>query len=112
MSFYERKNERMNFVYMMSNYTRTVLYTGSTSDIVSRVAEHKAQRISGFTQKYNAIYLVWYEVAQDMDAALLREKRIKSWKREWKDNLVTSMNPGRDDIYERLKTEMAAGVFV
>ena len=112
MSFEERKHERMNFVYMMSNCNRNVLYTGSTSDLISRVADHKAQRISGFTQKYNVIYLVWYEVAQDMDGALLREKRIKRWKREWKDNLVASMNPDCEDLYERFKAEMDTGVFV
>jgi len=107
MQYHPSKSERINFIYMMSNYHRNVLYTGSTSDLITRVQDHKLQRIPGFTQKYNAIYLVWYEMADDMDAALLREHRIKRWKRDWKNKLVEEMNPSWADLFERAKNELA-----
>ena len=107
MSYYPHKSERLNFVYMMSNYHRNVLYTGSTSDLISRVEDHKAQRIPGFTKKYNAVYLVWYEIAEDMDSALLREHRIKRWRRAWKNTLVEELNPQWEDLFERAKIELA-----
>lgn len=106
------KNTRLNFVYMMSNYHRSVLYTGSTSDLILRVSEHKAQKASGFTKRYNAIYLVWYEVAENMDAALQREHRIKKWRRDWKDALIAKINPNCEDLFERVKVEMDSGAYV
>ena len=91
----------------MTNRWNTIFYTGSTSDIVRRVAEHKAGEIGGFTKKYNLNKLVWFEVQDDMDCALLREDRIKHWIAKWKVALIEASNPDWLDVYEKAKISMA-----
>jgi len=91
----------------MTNRRNGTLYTGSTSDLISRIEEHKAGQIKGFTQKYNLTRLVWFEIQQVMDEALLREKRIKRWRRQWKINLIESQNPAWHDLYADAKESMA-----
>jgi putative endonuclease len=107
MVLYTPKSDRVNWVYIMTNRWNTTFYTGSTSDIVRRVAEHKAAEIDGFTKKYNLNRLVWFEIQDDMDTALLREARVKRWVTEWKVELIESMNPDWRDLYEDAKLSMA-----
>ena len=91
------------YVYIMSNKTHTVLYTGVTRDLIRRVYEHKHHSDPGsFTAKYGVDRLVYYEGTTDVKAAIEREKQIKSWKRKTKDLLIDEMNPGRKDLYEEL----------
>jgi putative endonuclease len=72
------------FVYMMSNYPRGVIYIGVTSDLQGRVWEHRNSINRGFTAKYNAKNLVWFEMHPNIVLAIQREKSLKRYRREWK----------------------------
>jgi putative endonuclease len=86
----------------MTNRRNTVLYVGVTSDLIRRVYEHKEKLADGFTKKYNIVKLVYYEVLEDIENAILREKQIKAGSRQKKIQLVNSMNRGWRDLYEEL----------
>ena len=90
------------YVYLMTNKYNTVLYTGVTSDLVGRVFEHKEKVVEGFTKKYKVNKLVYYEVFDDMENAILREKQIKAGSRKKKLDLISSSNPHFRDLYEEL----------
>jgi len=90
------------YVYIMTNKSNTVLYTGITNDLKRRVYEHKEKLANGFTQKYNLIKLVYYEVFEDIKNAIWREKQIKSGSRQKKIELIHSMNKEWQDLYEEL----------
>jgi len=75
-----------------------VLYIGVTGDLQRRVEQHKQKAVEGFTQKYNVTMPVYYEVANDVHAALAREKQIKGWRRSKKVALIESMNPTWKDL--------------
>ena len=80
------------FVYIMTNGVRT-LYIGVTNDLTRRVFEHKEKRVEGFTKKYNMTLLVYYETTNYVQAAIAREKQLKSWRRSKKIALIESSNP-------------------
>ncbi|MEK7247314.1 MAG: GIY-YIG nuclease family protein [Chloroflexota bacterium] len=86
------------YVYMLTNRTHTVLYTGVTSDLERRVWQHKTKAIGGFTARYNVNRLVYYEATEDVMSALEREKEIKLLTRAKKNTLVESMNPSWVDL--------------
>ncbi|MDR0541253.1 MAG: GIY-YIG nuclease family protein, partial [Dysgonamonadaceae bacterium] len=86
----------------MTNTYHNVLYVGVTNDIVRRVAEHKAKINKGFTYKYNADKLVYFEQFNLMIDAIAREKQLKNWKREWKNALVNEDNPAWNDLSESI----------
>ena len=91
------------YVYILTNPSYTVLYTGVTNDLVRRVYEHKMHLDpDGFTAKYNVINLVYYESSTDIRVALEREKQIKRWSRKKKDFLIDTMNPERKDLYPQI----------
>jgi putative endonuclease len=96
------KNDHTYFVYMLTNRPRGVLYTGVTNDLLRRVSEHRTKFFRGFALRYGLDKLVWYEVHHDIEAAILREKRIKRWRREWKFDLVEADNPGWQDLWTEL----------
>jgi len=73
---------------------------GVTSDLRKRVWEHKNDLVEGFTKRYHVHLLVWYEVHETMESAILREKRIKGWKRAWKVRIIESDNPTWKDLYD------------
>ncbi|GLX81317.1 GIY-YIG nuclease family protein [Thalassotalea eurytherma] len=87
-------------IYILSNKSNSVLYIGVTSNLVQRVFEHKNKMLEGFTKKYNATKLVYFEQYEDMYDAILREKRLKQWKRAWKENLINESNPNWIDLYD------------
>ena len=87
------------FVYVMTNRPRGTLYIGVTSDLVRRVHEHKTGAADGFTKRYSVTRLVWYELAETMDSAILREKQIKKWNRAWKVRLIEASNPDWLDLW-------------
>ena len=89
---------RDGFVYIMSNYTRTTFYIGVTSDLAKRVHEHQIGFYGGFTKRYRLKYLVYYEHAGTIVEAIGREKQLKNWHREWKINLIKSVNPEMKDL--------------
>ena len=84
----------------MTNVTNKVLYIGVTSDLKRRVMEHKEGAGSLFTQRYRCHKLVFYECFDDIEQAILREKRLKHYPRAWKNALVERMNPDWDDLFE------------
>jgi len=94
--------DRQYYVYIMTNKRNTVIYTGITNDLRRRVYEHREKQAEGFTKKYNATKLVYYEILQDVENAILREKQIKGGSRRKKIELVDSMNKEWRDLYEEL----------
>ena len=83
---------------MMSNKNKNVFYVGVTNNLERRVFEHKIVIIEGFTKKYNCKGLVYYEEFQNITNAISREKQLKNWHREWKINLIKSLNPDFIDL--------------
>lgn len=93
---------RMYYVYLLTNWNNKVLYTGVTNDLKRRVCEHKKKIVKGFTEKYNVTRLVYFEETNDVYAAITREKEIKKWRREKKNQLVISSNPQWEDLWDTL----------
>jgi len=91
------------YIYMMSNYSDTVLYIGITNNLVRRVLEHKTGSFDGFTKEYHCNKLVWYNYCEDIKAIIEQEKRMKKWKREYKENLINEKNPMWNDLFEQIK---------
>ena len=89
------------YVYILTNWTNTVLYTGVTNNLERRLYEHKNDMIEGFTKKYRIHKLVYFEITSDVRVAIEREKQIKGWTRIKKNNLVESMNPKWLDLSEQ-----------
>ncbi len=88
-------------VYIMTNKNRTVIYIGVTNDLVRRVYEHKTHyNKRSFTHRYNLVYLIYYELFDSIEEAILREKQLKNWHREWKWNLIKKYNPDLKDLSE------------
>ena len=87
----------------MTNKINTVLYTGVTNNLVKRVFEHKQEIGSEFTSKYKLIKLVYYEVFQNVEDAIQREKQIKAGSRQKKVDLIKSFNPLWKDLYEQIQ---------
>ena len=88
------------YLYILTNKYNTVLYTGVTNDLQRRVYEHKSKLVEGFTKKYNITKLVYYEIFEDANAAISREKQIKAGSRQKKIDLVNSVNQEWKDLYE------------
>jgi putative endonuclease len=86
------------YVYIMTDPSHTVLYTGVTNDLHRRVFEHKHHLLPGFTSRYNAIYLVYLEATPNVSAAIAREKQIKGWVRAKKIALIEVSNPAWKDL--------------
>ncbi len=93
---------RLYYVYILSNFRRTVLYTGITSSLVKRVYEHKNNLAKGFTKTYQIHDLIYYEIFDDPTSAIEREKQIKGWTKKKKDKLIVKFNPELKDLYESI----------
>ena len=91
---------RQYFVYILTNKTNRVLYTGMTNNLQRRVFEHKNKLIEGFTKKYNLTKLVYFEEFVNVEDAISAEKKIKGWLRKKKIDLVSSENPAWNDLYQ------------
>ncbi|MFT4327407.1 MAG: GIY-YIG nuclease family protein [Wolbachia pipientis] len=89
-------------VYILASKHNKALYIGITSNLIKRIWEHKNKAISGFTSKYNVSKLVYFEEFQDISLAISKEKLLKSWKREWKIDLIVKRNPYWADLYEEI----------
>jgi putative endonuclease len=89
-------------VYIMTNYGNTVLYTGVTNNVKRRVYEHRHSLGSAFTKRYNVTKLVYYEMADYAEAAILREKQIKAGSRQKKLDLINGFNPSWRDLYDEI----------
>jgi len=89
-------------IYIMTNRVNTVLYTGVTNNLLRRVHEHKTNTVKGFTSRYKLHKLVFFEVTNDVNAAIRREKQIKGGSRQKKIDLINVMNPEWRDLSEDL----------
>ena len=89
---------RNNAVYIMTNYANTTFYIGVTNNLLRRIWEHKTKAIEGFTSRYNIKKLVYFELTDNIEDALNREKQLKNWKRQWKIDLVKKDNPEFKDL--------------
>ena len=89
-------------IYIMTNKIKATLYTGVTSSLAKRVYEHKNNTHKGFTSHYECEYIVYYEIFDDMESAITREKQIKAGTRKKKIDLINSLNPNWNDLYETL----------
>mgnify|MGYP001413955337 FL=1 len=93
-------SDESNCVYIMSTFDNKVLYTGVTSNIIRRVAEHRQGTGSAFTSKFRVYKLVYLECGGDIMSAINREKQIKARSRAYKDKLIKSINPEMKDLAE------------
>jgi putative endonuclease len=87
---------------MMTNYSEATIYIGMTNDLIRRVYEHKKPVSQCFTEKYNADRLIYYEIYNNPQEAIVREKQLKKWSRIKKTRLINAMNPDWDDLYDNL----------
>jgi putative endonuclease len=87
------------YVYMLASQLGGTLYIGVTNDLVRRVYEHREKVVEGFTKKYDVTRLVWFEVHNDIEAAITQEKQMKKWNRAWKIRILEETNPNWDDLY-------------
>ena len=92
-------NNTLFYTYIITNKNNTVLYLGFTDNLKRRINQHKSKSSKGFSGKYNTEKLVWFESTQYVENAIKREKQIKKWNREWKENLINDMNPKWEDLY-------------
>jgi len=90
------------YVYIMANWNNKVLYKGVTNDLVARVFQHKEKSLKGFTKRYNVTKLVYYEMFEDINDAIDREKQIKAGSRQKKVELIHGMNPEWRELYDSL----------
>ena len=90
------------YIYIITNKSNRVLYTGVTNDLKRRVYEHRNKLVEGFTKKYNVVKLVYYETAGNSYSAISREKQIKAGSREKKIKLIESINPQWKDLFFEL----------
>ena len=86
----------------MAKERNSTFYVGITSDLSKRIWEHKNEVADGFTKKYGIKNLVYYEIFDDPENAIKREKRLKKWNRTWKMRVIEEMNPNWDDLYETI----------
>ncbi len=90
------------YTYILFNQRNGTLYIGVTADLVKRVYEHKHHIFKDFTEKYNIDKLAYYEIHQDINEAIRREKQLKAWKRSWKLELIEQNNPDWKDLYHEI----------
>ena len=92
-------------VYILASKRNGTLYVGITNELTRRMFEHKSGLINGFTKKYSIDKLVYFESTSDVNAAILREKRLKKWKRKWKIELIEKLNPNWKDLSLQFNSE-------
>lgn len=88
------------YLYLITNYKNRVLYLGVTNDLKRRIREHRDGMNDGFSKKYNCSKLVWFEEFEDIRFAIEMEKKMKKWKREYKDNIINEKNPDWEDLFK------------
>ena len=90
------------YVYIMANKRNGTLYLGVTSDLIKRVWQHKNGQMEGFTKKYDVKMLVYYEIHESAENAIIREKQVKKWNRAWKLRLIEEKNSEWQDLYSEI----------
>ena len=99
---FSKKNKTPGYVYFITNKMRSVIYTGVTSNLKIRIWQHRNGKGSIFTNKYNIKYLVYFEEYSSIVRAIEREKQIKRWNRQWKMELIRTINPDLRDLWYEL----------
>jgi putative endonuclease len=89
-------------IYIVSNPKRTVLYIGVTSHLSQRAHQHREGLIEVFSKQYNCADIVYYELHESMELAILREKQLKRWSRSKKEALINNLNPKLENLYDTL----------
>ncbi len=97
--------EKQYYVYILTKARNSTFYTGVTNDLIRRVWERREELVKGFTKRYSIHHLVYYEVYNDINMAIAREKLIKKWRREIKIEAIERMNPRWNDLYIELTEE-------
>lgn len=90
------------YVYIIANKRNGTLYIGVTNNLVKRIYEHKNKTFEGFSSKYDVSKLVYYEIFEDEENAIKREKRLKKYNRNWKKDLIENVNPDWHDLYDEI----------
>ena len=90
---------RQYYVYILASRIGGTLYIGVTNDLIRRVAEHRLKIAESFTKRYDVTRLVHFEVFEEIEQAIHREKRLKKWSRAWKISLIEKENPDWNDLY-------------
>jgi len=93
---------KQGYVYILTNKPRGTLYVGVTSQLIQRTYIHKEKIIPGFSKRYELDRLVYFEHFDSMENAILREKQLKNWRRQWKINQIEAVNPEWSDLYPGL----------
>ena len=101
--------EKQPAVYILASGRNGTLYTGVTSDLIGRTWQHREHVVAGFTARYGVTTLVWYEQHVTMESAILREKRIKAWRRAWKVKMIDTSNPSWRDLWPDISGQIAKG---
>jgi putative endonuclease len=94
--------DQQYYVYILASGLGGTLYVGVTNNLLKRIYEHREGEGSEFTRKYGVHLLVFFEVHEEVEHAIKREKQIKRWKRAWKVNLIEERNPDWEDLYPKL----------
>ena len=94
--------KKQGYVYILFNKKNGTLYVGVTSNLIKRIYEHKNKLVKGFTNTYNCNKLVYFEIFSDIQEAIKREKYIKGKKRNFKLDLIQSLNPNWLDLYDMI----------
>jgi putative endonuclease len=95
-------NEKQPAIYILASERNGTLYIGVTSDLQRRIWQHRNDVVEGFSKQHQSHALVYFELHPDMEAAILREKRVKKWERRWKIRLIEKGNPYWRDLYEEI----------
>ncbi|PIP64763.1 endonuclease [Candidatus Roizmanbacteria bacterium CG_4_9_14_0_8_um_filter_34_12] len=95
-------NKNSYCVYILASQRNGTLYIGITNNLARRVWEHKNQKADGFTKKYEVHHLVYYEIHENPESAITREKQIKKWNRLWKIRIIEEKNPEWKDLYQEI----------
>nr|WP_199041836.1 GIY-YIG nuclease family protein [Dyella sp. ASV24] len=95
-------DRRQPCVYILASGRNGTLYVGVTSDLIKRIWQHRTEAVGGFTSRYHVHDLVWYELHETMESAIVKEKQLKEWKRSWKLRLIEGENPDWLDLYPTL----------
>ncbi|WP_336959869.1 GIY-YIG nuclease family protein [Sphingobium aquiterrae] len=101
--------DRQPAIYIMASDRNGTLYVGVTSDLIQRIYQHRTKATDGFTARYGVNRLVWFETCDCMEAAIVREKQLKNWRRAWKLDLIETANPRWRDLAEDLGFEPLPG---
>jgi putative endonuclease len=90
-------------VYILASERNGTLYIGVTSNLPQRIWQHREGLVEGFTKRYSVKMLVWYEMHESIESAIMREKALKKWRREWKLELIEQSNAQWRDLWDVVK---------